>query len=235
MKKIEERTRSLIREVFSNLPKKIKNSFREKGIKFCKFYSEDSYFHHMHGCVAKTNPYRVNLNLFNIPELSDNSVKAVIAHELGHSYIIQGKDNYFNFLIKIIPKQYRKKFEENRADKLAKKWGFGKEISCLRKEAVFRRIHYVNEGFVDVYAEEKKISSDERRVDIFLKCDKCNSNYKIEYYSFGYKTRAFLIKNRHHKAELDFDYPIHFKKLLKGFECMECENKELEIKVIKLP
>ncbi len=239
MENIEDKIKRLNNEIFNRLPKKVVDLFKSINLKFCKFYNEEWIFHHQYANVSKTNPYFINLNFFNISQLSDSAIKAVIVHELGHLYIIHKKDIYFNLLEKIIflknHKRILRKFEEKRADKFVEKWGFKKELDCFKKEGTFKKITRKNDGTIDILNENKLIKPDENRVDIFLKCDKCKSNYKIEYYYLNLNTKIFFLKDRHIVREINFEYPIHYKNVINQVLCIDCEKELTEIKVIKNP
>lgn len=232
----DEKVLRLIEEVTRKLPEKVRDFFIKINVKYDRFHNDGFYFHHMHGCVSPYNPDIVHLNFFNIFELSDSAIMGVITHELGHVYTLHGKDFYYNFMIKVLPKSHKKKFEERRADKLAIKWGFNKELNDLRSEGVFYNGTIVNDGKINIYDEDKKINQNEKRVNIFLRCEKCKHDYKIEYYYITLtQTKIFFIKNKVSKAEITMDFPKHYKEIIDDARCIDCNEKLKVIEIIKNP
>lgn len=240
MEDADIRISRLIDEVTNNLSKKVKIFLKEINVEFHKFNSGEFFFHHMYGCVSKNNPRIVNLNFFNLPELSDSSIKGLIAHELGHVYTNYGRDNYFNMIRNFLTKKSLKKLEEKRADDLAIKWGFKKDIKSLKKEGIFRRVKWVNDGTIDCYNESKLIGDDEKRVDIHFRCENCKIDFLLQYsyHDLNFQTDIFLFRNGHMKGAIEADYPIHYKKLIENPEeikCEKCDKKLTEVGIVKNP
>jgi len=233
MEKVDKRVKDALKEVAENLPDSVFRFCKEKNIKIAKFNNSEFGFHHLNGCVSQICPDIIQLNYFNIDELSKKAIKGVIVHELGHSYIIYRQDWFSNIVLKFLNEFQKKRFEEKRADQLVKKWGFQKDLDSLKKESVFKKVNCKNDGSINVYEESKKINDDERRVDIYLKCNKCKMDYKIEYFYFDnlYSTNIFFIRKEKSKGEMNFDYPITYQNIIKSVGCLDCEG---ELKVIRI-
>jgi len=222
---------SLIAEVLKRLPSEVNTFLVGIRVMFRTYYNDSFGDHHRFGYVDGDIPYIVNLNLFNLQEVEEEYARGVIAHELAHVYILYGKDKGFNFLKKFcFSKQKKRDLEENRANYLAQKWGFKKEINAVQTTHLFHIKNFKNNGSVSLFDEYRIIPSDEHYLELSLNCDNCNENFLMNYHYMGFNTRAHVLRNGHVKMELNYNYPVNYKDVVNhvGF-CLDCKKGKLNI------